>query len=373
MMVVNRINKVNVDLETYRMVVISDIHGHINPFEQLLKQVSLKNEDYLVILGDFLEKGPDCKKILERMRALKERPNTFIVLGNCEAHLVSLLIDEKNAEKLVSYLKNVPWPSLLKDTVRSLKLKIDDETPLSLQTKLREALKDELEFLQSLDTAVVFDQFVFAHAGVENRVDWENSSSHAFLEQLYFMDQGHQIEGKYVVCGHMPTSNYSDTDIDNSIIINHRKRIISIDGGLGVKMMCQLNALVIQKEEEGYLYLPYRQDTFDHYEVLFKSYPKFVSTVKIAWPNTEIEVLQIGTSFAWARKLATNELCFIKNEFIHCENNRYYCHDDYVSKMIEAQPGDIVSLVKTYGKYAYVMKNGVVGWIKLDRLKKVSR
>ncbi len=91
----------------------------------------------------------------------------------------------------------------------------------------------------------------------------------------------------------------------------------------------------------------------------------------MAWPNTEIEVLQVGTSFSWCRKLATKELVYIKNEFIYEKDGNYFCKDDYVSNMIDVQEGDRVSLVETYGKYAYVMKEGKVGWIKADRLKKI--
>ena len=77
-----------------------------------------------------------------------------------------------------------------------------------------------------------------------------------------------------------------------------------------------------------------------------------------------------------ARKLKITEnekkeLVYIKNEFIYEKDGNYFCKDDYVSNMIDVQEGDRVSLVETYGKYAYVMKEGKVGWIKADRLKKI--
>ena len=359
--------------EEFRLVVVSDIHAHKDLYNQLMQQVGLKDSDYLVILGDFVEKGPNSLDMIYKIRDLKERPNTFVLMGNCEAALLSMLVDEKNADGLVRYLNQTSWGSLLKDTCKIKKLDYTKMPALELQAKLREALAKEIEILKSFDTAVVFDQFVFVHAGVENREDWENSSLSSMLEQQFFMRNGHCIKDKYVVVGHLPVSNYSDTAIDNSLLISHRDRIISIDGGVGVKDICQLNALVVKKEDDGYLYFRYAVDEFEKCDILFKCQSKFESIVKVAWPNQEIEVLQIGTSFSWCRKLSTKELVYVKNEFIYEDNGHYFCKDDYVSSMIEVHEGDRVSLIHVYGKYAYVMKNGKVGWIKSDRVKKVNR
>jgi len=357
--------------EEFRMVVVSDIHAHKQLFNQLMHQVGLKDEDYLVILGDFIEKGPDSLEMLYKIRDLKTREHTYVLMGNCEAAVLSMLEEEKYADGLVRYLKDTTWGSLLKDTCEAMKINYKKLPALEVQSKLRACLKKEIEILKSLDTAVVFDQFVFVHAGVENRTDWENSSISSMLEQQFFMRNGHRIKDKYVVVGHIPVSNYSDTAIDNSLLISHRERIISIDGGVGVKDICQLNALIIKKEDDGYLYFQHHVDEFEKCEIIFKCHSKFESIVKVAWPNQEIEVLQIGTSFSWCRKLSTKELVYVKNEFIYEQDGHYFCKDDYVSSMIEVHEGDRVSLVGTYGKYSYVMKDGKVGWIKSDRVKRI--
>lgn len=41
----------------YRLIAISDIHGHLDRFKELLRKVNYDPvEDYLVIIGDFVEK-----------------------------------------------------------------------------------------------------------------------------------------------------------------------------------------------------------------------------------------------------------------------------------------------------------------------------
>lgn len=357
--------------EEYRMVVISDIHAHYELFQKLIYQSNLKEEDYLVIVGDFLEKGEDGLEMLYRVRDLKQRKNTFVLMGNIEAFLLELLCDETEADRLVAFLKAAPFKSILSDTKEILKLDLNKEKPLFIQEQLRNYLKKEIEILQSLDTVLDFDQFLFVHAGIENREDWENSSIETMLTLKNFFYQGHSLKDKYVVCGHMPTCNYSDYKIDNSIILSHQRKIISIDGGVGVKSIAQLNAFIIDKTDEGYIYSSKSVDEFEKCEVIHAHKGKETDAVKIAWPNLEIDVLGIGTSFSWCRKVDTKELLYIKNEFLYEESGRYYCKDDYISSMLEVLPTDKVSLIATYGKYAYIMKDGHVGWTKKDKIKKI--
>ena len=82
-----------------------------------------------------------------------------------------MLLDEDKAEGLVHYLTCSTWGSLLKDSAEALNLNLKTTAPLEVQLKLRNYLAKEIEILQSLDTAVVFDQFIFVHAGIENRED----------------------------------------------------------------------------------------------------------------------------------------------------------------------------------------------------------
>lgn len=49
-----------------RIIMIGDIHGHYHEFKQLLKKVRYnKREDELLVLGDFVTKGPDSFRVLD--------------------------------------------------------------------------------------------------------------------------------------------------------------------------------------------------------------------------------------------------------------------------------------------------------------------
>ena len=43
--------------DKYRMIVISDIHGNLSLFRELLAEIDYCKDDSLFILGDIIEKG----------------------------------------------------------------------------------------------------------------------------------------------------------------------------------------------------------------------------------------------------------------------------------------------------------------------------
>ena len=69
-----------------RIFAIGDIHGHLVVLDRLLRQLPMESEDTLVFLGDYVDRGPDSKGVLDRVVALKEERGDRLVclLGNHE-------------------------------------------------------------------------------------------------------------------------------------------------------------------------------------------------------------------------------------------------------------------------------------------------
>lgn len=60
---------------------ISDLHGQYGIFEKLLECIDFSDEDYMYVLGDAIDRGPDGIKLLQHiMRA----PNMDLLIGNHE-------------------------------------------------------------------------------------------------------------------------------------------------------------------------------------------------------------------------------------------------------------------------------------------------
>lgn len=71
--------------------VLSDIHGQKRHFDSIMKQIHLRPEDTLYILGDTIDRGPDGIKIL---RQLMDMPNAKMILGNHEYMMLDALYFE---------------------------------------------------------------------------------------------------------------------------------------------------------------------------------------------------------------------------------------------------------------------------------------
>lgn len=68
-----------------RLVAIGDIHGHAMKLEGLLSQVRPTNSDQLVFLGDYIDRGPQSRSVLDRLIGIQEEfPQTIFLRGNHE-------------------------------------------------------------------------------------------------------------------------------------------------------------------------------------------------------------------------------------------------------------------------------------------------
>lgn len=71
-----------------RLIAIGDIHGHRRALESLLDRVQPCREDTLVFLGDYIDRGPDSRGVLERIAKLQAAQRVIPLLGNHEAALL---------------------------------------------------------------------------------------------------------------------------------------------------------------------------------------------------------------------------------------------------------------------------------------------
>lgn len=354
----------------YRCIVVSDIHSHLDRFIDLLEKVEYTNDDYLVIIGDFIEKGSQAIETVEYLQDLQAKNDkVYVILGNCEYALEEMVCNSKYQDQVIHYLNRIGKGGMIRQAVDYLELDIKVDHPELIQNKVRDFLQPYFDYFRTLPTTLHLNNFIFVHAGIENRYDWQNSKLSSLIEMRTFQKDGHCLDD-YVVVGHLPTSNQHIDSIDNSIIIDHNKRIISIDGGTGVKSISQLNALIIEGDINKFNLTCKYVQPMQIYQVLVDIHVEKQSPTKIAWPHFEVEVLQNGKFFSICRQIDTGKQLRIKNEFLYEKNNKIYCLDDYIDHRLTLQKGDLVKLIGIYGSYAYVIKDNEIGWIKYRYLKK---
>src|SRR5690606_13442078 len=132
-----------------RVLVISDIHGCSQTFIALVENVvQLKKEDTLYLLGDYIDRGPDSKGVIDYIIRLKESGFKIIALrGNHEVMLLNS-IKERSASRV--FLVNG-----------------GDKTLESFGiSDVEELAPAYLDFFISLGYYALYDKFILVHAGL---------------------------------------------------------------------------------------------------------------------------------------------------------------------------------------------------------------
>lgn len=73
-----------------RTIAIGDIHACLPALETLLAAIRLEPDDTLVTLGDYVDRGPDCRGTIERLLDLSRSCRLVPLLGNHEEMMLKV-------------------------------------------------------------------------------------------------------------------------------------------------------------------------------------------------------------------------------------------------------------------------------------------
>jgi serine/threonine protein phosphatase 1 len=74
-----------------RTIAIGDIHGCLRGFQALLGAIQPRPDDVIVTLGDYVNRGPDSRGVLERLIALEQQCHLVSILGNHDQMFLRIL------------------------------------------------------------------------------------------------------------------------------------------------------------------------------------------------------------------------------------------------------------------------------------------
>jgi serine/threonine protein phosphatase 1 len=227
-----------------RAYAIGDIHGRLDLLDRLLERIEAdiavrpRRRNFVVFLGDLIDRGPDSAGVVERLRTYRPASATPIFLaGNHEEVLLRLLAGDKDilaswlkfggAECAESYGLN---PDALK--------RVEEEAALQLlQAKVPRA---HAEFLASFADTFRFGDYLFVHAGIRPGIAVEDQDrlDLRWIREPFLSDA--KEHGFIVVHGHTIVGR-----------VEERPNRIAIDTGAyhsGV-----LTALAVEDERRWYL------------------------------------------------------------------------------------------------------------------------
>lgn len=184
-----------------RLIAIGDIHGCLHPLRSLLEEKVLPTpDDTLVFLGDYIDRGPHSKGVLDYLIGLQQEGYATVFLrGNHEQTLLDALDAEKNLKKgLFSKPKNQLFITWLdgfggQQTLDSYGLQ-----------DLKNFPKDHEDWLRSLLFYHKTDNYYFVHAGFNFAENDILTDTHAMLWIREFDYDAKKAGGRKVVHGHVP-------------------------------------------------------------------------------------------------------------------------------------------------------------------------
>ncbi|HEX3724636.1 MAG TPA: metallophosphoesterase family protein [Pirellulales bacterium] len=86
-----------------RLIAIGDVHGCRAALQALLAQIQPTRLDTIVTLGDYIDRGPDSKGVLETLLALRNQCHLVPLLGNHEAMLFSARSSQAMFQRWLTY------------------------------------------------------------------------------------------------------------------------------------------------------------------------------------------------------------------------------------------------------------------------------
>ena len=162
---------------------IGDIHGCLTSLETMFDLVQPSEEDLVVTLGDYVDRGPDSKGVIDRLLELKKTHRFIHLMGNHEIQMIRALETKVDCQRFLSEMCGG------KDTLASYGGGFED---------VPEA---HWEFMRSAELYHEVGDFILVHAGVEAGMAVGDQDSETYYYQRFHSQRAH-VSGRTVVCGH---------------------------------------------------------------------------------------------------------------------------------------------------------------------------
>ncbi|MFP4526909.1 MAG: metallophosphoesterase family protein [Candidatus Kapaibacterium sp.] len=211
-----------------RRFVIGDIHGCSNTFSNMLNnKLQITPDDDIYLLGDYIDRGPDSRGVVERIVELIDAGyNIYPIMGNHEQMLIDSLESEHN---FWNWMMNGA-----KTTLASFEA-----------TKAEELAPRYLEFFRNLKYFYKTDDFIIVHGGLNFDAEDPLSDKHAMVWLRNDRVEPDKIGGRRMIVGHTPRplEHIRRTLSENKIMLDGGCVYYGLHQGLGKLCALEINSM----------------------------------------------------------------------------------------------------------------------------------
>jgi len=192
---------------------IGDIHGCLKQLVSLQDKIFNypqynKEEDLLLYLGDYIDRGPSSKDVIDDILQLQRKGiKSIFLMGNHEQFMIDFLFNKIN--NLSNWLMNgadqtfksydIEVAEFIKDGFE------DDKIDKLRNIFLSKLTKEHVYFFKNLKLTYIMGDYLFVHAGInpEKSLSEQNKMDFLWARSDQFFDKNFKFE-KIIVHGHSP-------------------------------------------------------------------------------------------------------------------------------------------------------------------------
>jgi len=198
---------------------IGDIHGCLNELVSIHQKILSyekykKEEDLIIYLGDYIDRGPKSKQVVDEIIEFKNKGfKTYFLMGNHDEMMIDFLLNKiNNLKNWLNFGADQTFRSYDIEIVEFIKDGFDDYIIDKLRKVLIEKLgNDHINFFTNLKLKFSVAQYMFVHAGIDPKKKLENQTKQDYLwsRSDSFFSKNFKTE-KIIIHGHTPEKDIID-------------------------------------------------------------------------------------------------------------------------------------------------------------------